>query len=96
MGANSPDVGYSIPFARYPKLEISRPFEGGTSYNLERLINSAEFNGRVMRPFGIKDANFPDSPLIREYIFGPNAPMPKSLWNTLDFEEGAGPLANNT
>ena len=30
---------------------------------------------------------------FNEYNFGPNVPNPKSMWNTLDFEEGAGPLA---
>ena len=95
MVANAPDVGYSIPMARYPKLEISRSFNAGTSYVLEDLVKTPEYNNTVMRPFGVDDANFP-GPLIKEYIFGPDTPMPKSLWNTLDFEPGAGPLANNT
>ena len=35
------------------------------------------------------------SGVVNEYNFGPNVPNPKSMWNTLDFEPGAGPLAYN-
>jgi hypothetical protein len=33
--------------------------------------------------------------ITNEYNFGPNVPNPKSMWNTLDFKAGAGPLAYN-
>ena len=33
---------------------------------------------------------------FNEYNFGPNVPNPKSMWNTLDFEPNAGPLAYNS
>ena len=42
---------------------------------------------------GVTDTNV--SGVVNEYNFGPNVPNPKSMWNTLDFQEGACPLAYN-
>lgn len=82
--------GYSIPFFRSPGLETPT-FNNGTSYNLMDLLHQ-QYSGKIMRPTLVKDANAPRG-LINEYNFGPTAPNPKSSWNTLDFEPGAGPLA---
>ncbi len=49
--------------------------------------------GRIQRPTGVTDTNV--SGTANEYNFGPTVPNPKSMWNTLDFQEGAGPLAYN-
>jgi hypothetical protein len=44
-----------------------------------------------MQPKGVQDG-VPG--IINEYNFGPTFDHnPKSLWNTLDFEPGAGPMA---
>ena len=72
-------------------MEIKPPFKAGTSYDLMNTL-AEEYAGKVMRPLNVKDANFPKG-RVNEYIFSPTAPNPKSMWNTLDFEPGAGPLA---
>ena len=88
--------GYSIPFFRTPKLETPALSWWKDSYGLSPLLNeSPMYMNRVIRPIGVKDANKPWG-FINEYNWGPLAPMPKSSWNTLDFEKGAGPFANNT
>lgn len=82
--------GYSVPFFRSPSIETPA-FNNGTSYNLMDMIHK-QYSGKVMRPTLVKDANAPRG-MINEYNFGPTAPNPKSSWNTLDFESGAGPFA---
>jgi hypothetical protein len=47
----------------------------------------------VIRATGVQDGTFGGN--LIEYIFGRNVKNPKSMWNTLDFEPGAGPLAYN-
>ena len=49
------------------------------------------YSGKIMRPIKVQDG-VPG--VINEYNFGPTFDHnPKSLWNTLDFEPGAGPMA---
>lgn len=82
--------GYSVPFFESPNLEVKPPFKAGISYELESKFPN--YSSTVMRPLRVKDANYPEG-RVNEYIFGPEAPNPKSSWNTLDFEPGAGPMA---
>lgn len=97
---NNPDVrngityykgdSYSIPFYRNPMYE-AKPFTAGSSYKLMDIVHN---NGmKILQPRGVNDANTVGT--VNEYIFGPMVPNPKSSWNTLDFESGAGPFAYN-
>jgi len=51
-------------------------------------------SGNIQRPTYVSDPQVGGS-AVHEYNFGPNVPNVKSMWNTLDFELGAGPLASN-
>lgn len=80
---------YSVPFYRMPKYE-TKEFSPGNSYGLMKLMHEA-YSGKIMRPIKVQDG-VPG--VINEYNFGPTFDHnPKSLWNTLDFEPGAGPMA---
>ncbi len=46
-------------------------------------------------PIDVQDPNSVKG-RVNEYDIGSDVPNPKSLWNTLDFIEGAGPLSYNT
>ena len=81
---------YSVPFYRMPKYEYDEPFKPGNSYGLMNLMKGS-YSGKIMQPRGVQDG-VPG--IINEYNFGPTFDHnPKSLWNTLDFEPGAGPMA---
>ena len=73
-----------------PKYEYDEPFKPGNSYGLMNLMKGS-YSGKIMQPRGVQDG-VPG--IINEYNFGPTFDHnPKSLWNTLDFEPGAGPMA---
>lgn len=81
---------YSVPFYRMPKYEYDAPFKPGNSYGLMNLMKGS-YSGKIMQPRNVQDG-VPG--VINEYNFGPTFDYnPKSLWNTLDFESGAGPMA---
>ena len=91
--------GASVPFFRMPAYE-DRPIKINSSSNsvqgsgmeLKDYVNVHP--GRITIPTGVSDPTGSGA-RISEYDFGPNVPNPKSLWNTLDFEPGAGPLSYN-
>lgn len=94
--------GASVPMLRMPAYEDpimrsggmgSSNSYGGTGKSLLQMVR--ERPGRIQIPTGVTDAQVGGAGVANEYNFGPNVPNPKSLWNTLDFEEGAGPLAYN-
>ena len=81
---------YSVPFYRMPKYEYDEPFKPGNSYGLMDLMKGS-YSGKIMQPRSVQDG-VPG--IVNEYNFGPTFDHnPKSLWNTLDFEPGAGPMA---
>lgn len=91
--------GASVPFFRMPEYElpIMRPngmsssnSYGGSGQSLMDMLLRKP--GNIQRPTYVSDPNGSGMP-FNEYNFGPNVPNPKSMWNTLDFELGAGPLA---
>ena len=94
--------GYSVPFFKLPKYEsndINHYLKNvGNSNSIwgtgESMLQRVQTNpGRVIRATGVQDGTFGGN--LIEYIFGRNVKNPKSMWNTLDFEPGAGPLAYN-
>ena len=60
---------------------------------LEHLMMSPYYNNKILRG-EVMDAF--TSKRAYDYVFGSGVPMPKSSWNTLDFEPGAGPFAYNS
>lgn len=93
--------GASVPFFRMPEFEspIMRPngisssnSYGGTGQSLLDMLMRKP--GKIQRPTHVSDPRGSGLP-FNEYNFGPNVPNPKSMWNTLDFQPGAGPLAYN-
>lgn len=94
--------GYSVPFFRLPKYEsddVNHFLKNvGSSNSIwgtgESMLQRVQTNpGRVIRATGVQDGTFGGN--LIEYIFGKNTKNPKSMWNTLDFEPGAGPMAYN-
>lgn len=80
---------YSVPFYMMPKYE-TEAFYPGNSYGLMNLMEGT-YSGKIMRPIGVQDG-VPG--IINEYNFGPTFDHnPKSMWNTLDFAPGEGPMA---
>ena len=99
-------TGYSVPFFwTRPKYETDPMLPYGNnisnSYGKEakELVRYMLNQMKVYRPKDVKDSAAPRG-MVDEYNFGPQVPNPKSSWNTLDFEPGAGPFAyikhNNT
>lgn len=93
--------GASVPFFRIPKFEVREPTVngikssnsyGGTGKSLLQIVR--ENPGKITKPINVSDPNG-SGQRFNEYNFGPTVPNPKSMWNTLDFEPGAGPLASN-
>lgn len=94
--------GYSVPFFRLPEYEsdnVNHFLKNvGNSNSIwgtgESMLQRVQSNpGRVIRATGVQDGTFGGN--LIEYIFGKNVKNPKSMWNTLDFEPGAGPMAYN-
>ena len=93
--------GASVPFFRMTEFEspIMEPngigssnSYGGTGKSLLDMLLRKP--GKIQRPTYVSDPQGIGLP-VNEYNFGPNVPNPKSMWNTLDFQPGAGPLAYN-
>lgn len=93
--------GASVPFFRMPDFELpimkpnginSSNSYGGSGQSLMDMLLKKP--GKIQRPTRVSDPQGSGQP-FNEYNFGPNVPNPKSMWNTLDFEPGAGPLAYN-
>lgn len=93
--------GASVPFFRMPDYEgplmksngiSSSNSYGGTGQSLMNMLLTNP--GKIQRPTFVSDPRGTGIP-VNEYNFGPNVPNPKSMWNTLDFEPGAGPFAYN-
>lgn len=94
-------TGYSVPFFwTRPKYETDPMLPYGNnisnSYGKEakELFRYMLNQMKVYRPKNVKDSAAPRG-MVDEYNFGPQVPNPKSSWNTLDFEPGAGPFAYN-
>lgn len=94
--------GASVPFFRMPDYELpimtpngmgSSNSYGGTGQSLLDMLRNNP--GKIQRPTFVSDPQTGGIP-FNEYNFGPNVPNPKSMWNTLDFEPNAGPLAYNS
>ena len=91
--------GASVPFFRMPEYELpimkpngmssSNSYGGSGQSLMDMLLRKP---GNIQRPTYVSDPTGSGMP-FNEYNFGPNVPNPKSMWNTLDFELGAGPLA---
>ena len=90
--------GVSVPFFRLPKYEGeimrhqgigSSNSWNGTGKSLRDIMG--ERKREILRPVNVSDTHAPGA--VNEYDFGPDVPDAKSLWNTLDFQSGAGPLA---
>lgn len=93
--------GASVPFFRMPDFELpimkpngmgsSNSYGGSGQSLMDMLLRKP---GKIQRPTRVSDPSGTGQP-FNEYNFGPNVPNPKSMWNTLDFKPGAGPLAYN-
>lgn len=93
--------GALVPFFRMPEYELpmmkpngisSSNSYGGTGESLMDMLLKKP--GKIQVPTFVSDPSTGGIP-FNEYNFGPNVPNPKAMWNTLDFEPGAGPLAYN-
>lgn len=87
-------TGVSMPVMTKPGLEPPPPQKGRTGNSNASGVSSGAPNGRVGVYRGVSDAQTQGT-AIDEYDFGPNVENIKSYWNTLDFKNGAGPLAYN-
>ena len=93
--------GASVPFFRMPDFELpimkpngissSNSYGGSGKSLMDMLLRKP---GKIQRPTYVSDPQGTGQP-FNEYNFGPTVPNPKSMWNTLDFDPGAGPLAYN-
>lgn len=86
-------TGASIPFFRMPLFETNKIPRNPLGIDSNTLMPNIQANpGRIQIVNDVIDSEVGFG-RANEYNFGPNVPNPKSMWNTLDFEEGAGPLA---
>lgn len=94
-------AGASVPFFRMPDYEVPLLPRGNHSsnaygYPVQPLLNWMRVNrSKILMPIDVQDPNSVKG-RVNEYDIGSDVPNPKSLWNTLDFIEGAGPLSYNT
>lgn len=92
-------TGYSVPFfwtrPEYETVPMSphgNHISNAYGKEAQELYKYILNKMKVYRPRDVKDSAAPAGK-VDEYIFGPQVPNPKSSWNTLDFEPGAGPFA---
>ena len=94
-------TGYSVPFfwtrpeyETAPMLPYGNNISNSYGKEAKELFRYMLNQMKVYRPKDVKDSAAPRGK-VDEYNFGPQVPNPKSSWNTLDFEPGAGPFAYN-
>lgn len=86
--------GASVPLIQKPNLEPKHWKKGRTGSSNTSGVADGAAGERVEMPKGVSDPQVGGS-AMDEYNFGPGVDNIKSYWNTLDFEYGAGPLAQN-
>lgn len=85
--------GASIPLLTKPNLEPKYHKAGRTGDSNVSGVSSGPQAGTIDSPRGVMDPSIKPPAPIDEYNFGPHIENIKSYYNTLDFENGAGPLA---
>lgn len=80
---------FELPIMKPNGMGSSNSYGGSGQSLMDMLLRKP---GKIQRPTRVSDPSGTGQP-FNEYNFGPNVPNPKSMWNTLDFKPGAGPLA---